>query len=233
MYRARDNGISRHICFLLIYSFFLRTEVHIQFFFKIFSGIVHVRSLQLGIAYNKDYLYHIRDNRLSRLISLLLILFFFFFFFFFFQKVCKLEASNLVQHSTMTSCILWVRMACPGLFCPFSFLLSFSPYSPMINFCQRLLRSCWCNLEASNLGTCSFSHCEWPHTICRSLLTIFHGPVILPYISGSIWYISIILWVLVQFHSASDLILLVGHCDLYFLDQWFCLLSPTVSNRKA
>ena len=31
----------------------------------------------------------------------------------------------------------------------------------------------------------------------------------------------------------SNLILFVGHCDLYCMVQGFCLVFPTVSNRKA
>ena len=33
-------------------------------------------------------------------------------------------------------------------------------------------------------------------------------------------------------HTASDLIVFTGHCDLYFMVQCFCLVS-TVSNMKA
>ena len=33
------------------------------------------------------------------------------------------------------------------------------------------------------LDSCSVWHCEWLHTICRSLWPIFHGPVTLPCIS--------------------------------------------------
>ena len=42
-----------------------------------------------------------------------------------------------------------------------------------------------------------------------------------------------LLWVFVQFHTASDHIFFVGHCDLYFMVQWFCPVSPIVSNSKA
>ena len=33
------------------------------------------------------------------------------------------------------------------------------------------------------------------------------------------------IWVIVQFHTASDLIYFVGQCDLYFMVQWFCPVS--------
>ena len=45
----------------------------------------------------------------------------------------------------------------------------------------------------------------------RSLWPIFHGPVILPCISNSINYEGIILWILVQSDTVSDLILFGGH----------------------
>ena len=50
-------------------------------------------------------------------------------------------------------------------------------------------------------------------------MTIFHGPVILPCISGSIKYEGIILWILVQSDTVNDLILFGGHYDLYFMVQ--------------
>ena len=34
----------------------------------------------------------------------------------------------------------------------------------------------------------------WPWNKCRSLWPVFHGPVILPYILKTTWYMNIILW---------------------------------------
>ena len=48
---------------------------------------------------------------------------------------------------------------------------------------------------------------------------IFHGPVILPCISDRIKEEEIILWILVHFDTANDLILFVGNCGLYFMVQ--------------
>ena len=39
------------------------------------------------------------------------------------------------------------------------------------------------------------------------------------------------LWIIVQSDTVNDLILFVGYCDLYFMAQWFCLLSLALSNR--
>ena len=69
------------------------------------------------------------------------------------------------------------------------------------------------------LGICSIWHWVWPHISCRSLWPIFHGPVILP-------CISIMLWILVQFHTASDLLCFVGHCNLYLSSDFALYLPP-------
>ena len=50
-------------------------------------------------------------------------------------------------------------------------------------------------------------------------LTIFHGPLILLNICNTISWIYTILWILVQYDTMSDLIILVDHCDLYFMVQ--------------
>ena len=62
-------------------------------------------------------------------------------------------------------------------------------------------------------------------------MTLFHGPVILPCISNSIKCEGIILWILVQSDTVNDLIPFVGHCDLYFMVPWFCLISLALSDR--
>ena len=60
------------------------------------------------------------------------------------------------------------------------------------------------------LGTCSVSHLIF----CRSLCSIFHGPVILPCNSD-----YILIWILVLSDTVNEPILFVGHCDLYFMIQ--------------
>ena len=93
----------------------------------------------------------------------------------------------------------------------------------------------------------------WPNK-CRSLWPIFHGQVILPYILKTIWCMNIILWdyesvwpevwpqnkcrsmwlfdvwtsyfwIIGQYDQTVNLKVNIGHCDLYFLIQWFCVIS--------
>ena len=56
----------------------------------------------------------------------------------------------------------------------------------------------------------------------RSAWPIFHGPVILPYILKTNWCMYIILS---EYESVRpDLKINEGHCDLYFMVQWLCLI---------
>ena len=54
---------------------------------------------------------------------------------------------------------------------------------------------------------------------CRPLGPIFHGPMILLNILYAILRISIILRILFQYDTMSDLIILLGQCDIYFMVQ--------------
>ena len=67
-------------------------------------------------------------------------------------------------------------------------------------------------------------HNIWLKKKCKSLWPIFHGPVILPYILKTVWCMNIILkdYVSMTQHLTS---INVGHWDLYFMVQWFCLIS--------
>ena len=59
----------------------------------------------------------------------------------------------------------------------------------------------------------------------RSAWPIFPSPVILPYILKTIWCMNIILW---DYESVWPDVWPkrnVGHSDLYFIVQWFCLIS--------
>ena len=71
----------------------------------------------------------------------------------------------------------------------------------------------------------SVCHNIWPKNKCRSLWPIFHGPLILPYtlklFSGWTSYFGTVS----QYDPTSDLIIFIGHSDLYFMVQWFCLIS--------
>ena len=65
----------------------------------------------------------------------------------------------------------------------------------------------------------------WPKNKCMSLWPIFHGPVISPYIFKTVWCMNFILQ---DYESVWPDIwpkINVGHCDLYFMVQWFCLIS--------
>ena len=66
---------------------------------------------------------------------------------------------------------------------------------------------------------------EWPLTISRSLWPIFHGSVILPYILNTICWLNVTPGILLPCDPMNDHLLYLGHCDLYFMVQWFCLIS--------
>ena len=54
---------------------------------------------------------------------------------------------------------------------------------------------------------------------------IFHGLVILPYILKTIWYMNTIFW---EYESVWPDVwpkIFVAHYDLYFMVEWFCLIS--------
>ena len=57
----------------------------------------------------------------------------------------------------------------------------------------------------------------------RSLWPIFHGPVILPRILKTVW--TLYFRIMRQYDLTFDIKINVGHCDLYFVVQWFCLIS--------
>ena len=63
----------------------------------------------------------------------------------------------------------------------------------------------------------------WPKNKCRSLWPIFHGSVIVPYILKTTW--ASLFGIMNQYDLMHDLKINVGHCDLYFTVQWFCLIS--------
>ena len=64
----------------------------------------------------------------------------------------------------------------------------------------------------------------WPQNKCRSLWPIVHGPVILLDILKTVWCMNIILG---NYESVWHNIWPqnVGHYDLYFMVQWFCLIA--------
>ena len=63
----------------------------------------------------------------------------------------------------------------------------------------------------------------------RSPWPVFHGPVILPYIVKTIWRMNNKLLSNESVWHNLDLEINVGHSDLYFTVQWFCLIiSKTI-----
>ena len=62
-----------------------------------------------------------------------------------------------------------------------------------------------------------------PQNKCTSLWPVFHGPVILPYILKTVWCMNIILRDNEAVKLTSDLKINVGHCDIYFIVQWFAV----------
>ena len=73
-------------------------------------------------------------------------------------------------------------------------------------------------------------HKDWPKNKYRSVGSVFHGPVILLYILKNVSWINIIVWDSESCDAMTDLMINVGHSDLYFMVhctsevQWFCLL---------
>ena len=59
---------------------------------------------------------------------------------------------------------------------------------------------------------------------CRLLWPIFHGPVVVPYTLQTISCMNIIIGIMNQYDPPHDFKINVGHQDLYFTVQWFCLI---------
>ena len=66
----------------------------------------------------------------------------------------------------------------------------------------------------------------WPQIKYRSLWPIFHGPMILHYILKTIWCITSYFGIMGHTDPTFDLKINVGLSDLYFMVQWFYLISP-------
>ena len=65
----------------------------------------------------------------------------------------------------------------------------------------------------------------WPQNKIVSLRPIFYGSVILPYILKAIWCLNRIPWNNESVWLDARPQKKVGHCDRYFMVQWFCLIS--------
>ena len=68
-------------------------------------------------------------------------------------------------------------------------------------------------------------HKHWTETIGVGQLPIFHGPLILPYILKTMWYIIAVIGIVVPCDAKIYLIKCMWVNDLHFMVQWFCLLS--------
>ena len=64
----------------------------------------------------------------------------------------------------------------------------------------------------------------WPKNISRLLWPIFHGPVILPYI-WRLFEAWTLLFGIISQYDPFYLKINIGHCDLHFMAQWFCIIS--------
>ena len=63
----------------------------------------------------------------------------------------------------------------------------------------------------------------WHQNISLLVWPIFHGSVILPYILNTICWINVTPGILLPCDPMNDHLLYLGHCDLYFMVQWFAL----------
>ena len=68
-------------------------------------------------------------------------------------------------------------------------------------------------------------HDVWPKNKCRSLWPIFHGPVILLYILKTVDVWTSYFRIMSHYDLTFDLKINIGRFDLYFMVQWFCLIS--------
>ena len=65
----------------------------------------------------------------------------------------------------------------------------------------------------------------WRQNISLLVWPIFHGSVILPYILNTICWINVTPGILVPCDPIIDVKIYLCWCDLYFMVQWFCLIS--------
>ena len=82
---------------------------------------------------------------------------------------------------------------------------------------------CWINVTPGILEPCDPMNDHL--LLSRSLCPIFHGSVILPYILNTICWINVTLGILVPCDPIIDVKIYLCWCDLYFMVQWFCLIS--------
>ena len=82
---------------------------------------------------------------------------------------------------------------------------------------------CWINVTPGILVPLWPDY--WRQNISLLVWPIFHGSVILPYILNTICWINVTPGILLPCDPMNDHLLYLGHCDLYFMVQLFCLIS--------
>ena len=68
-------------------------------------------------------------------------------------------------------------------------------------------------------------HKDWPHKIYVGQWPIFHGSVIFLNSLKTVWWRNIIFGIMDQCDTEVGLIKQMWVSDLYFMVQWFCLIS--------
>ena len=70
----------------------------------------------------------------------------------------------------------------------------------------------------------------WPQNKCRSLWLTFHGPLILPICWRRCGVLTWNFAIMSSHDPTFDCKINAGHCDLFFMVHWFCLLSWRLIN---
>ena len=126
---------------------------------------------------------------------------------FLFAKGCYM---NIIVRNYESQPDVWPQNKCRSLWPLF--------HGPLILPC--ILKTVWC----MNIILWDYESVwpnVWSQNKCRSLWPIFHGPLILPYNLKTVWF-----GIMSRYDPTFDLKINVGHCDLYFMIQWFCHIFP-------
>ena len=87
---------------------------------------------------------------------------------------------------------------------------------------------CWMSIK--RLDNKLVWHNLWPWNKCRSLWPLFHGPVIYWRLFDG-WTLNF--WISSQCDTPFDTEINVGHCDLYFMVQWFLPYRCYIQDYKS
>ena len=94
----------------------------------------------------------------------------------------------------------------------------------MVQWFCHIMKTIWCMYITLSEYE-SVRSDVWPQNKCTSLWPIFHGPVIVPYTLKTIWCSTAYFRGMNMYGPTFDLKMNVGHCDLYFMVQWMCLIQ--------